>query len=166
MTWWAPDLDDPDRYALAVLNHLLGDGPSSALYEQIREERGLAYSVGSSVSAYTDISMLAVGCTMAPRHEATVRALIAEVTQKFCDGTISESDTSDAIGYLSGSLVMDLEDSGARMARLGSSELARGRLSELREAYERLKAVTPHDVKRVAHRVFSTPSVTSVVGPS
>lgn len=163
--WRSMRNDDDDRFALAVLNHSLGDGPSSRLYEEIREERGLAYSVLSAGSSYVDSGSFSVYCATAPEHLAVVRTIVSEVIADLVGNGIGDEELAVAKGYLRGSMLLGLEDSGARMSRLGSSMTSRGRVVPVAESLAGIAAVTHEDVRRVARRLFDAPMVTSAIGP-
>ena len=163
--WRSIPSDDPDRFALAVLNHALGDGPSSRLYEEIREARGLAYSVVSSGSSYADSGSYSVYCATAPEHLAEVRSIIADVIAEITSSGVGDDELRVAKGYLRGSMLLGLEDSGARMSRLGSSITSRGRVVPIAESLAGIDAVTDDDVRRVAQRIFGQTMVTSAIGP-
>ena len=163
--WLGLDHDDPDRYALAVLGHALGDGPSSRLYEQIRDERGLAYSVFTSHMNFSDSGMMTLYCGTTPKHLTEVRSLVdAQLEAVQADG-ITDEEMRVAVGYLTGSTILALEDPGTRMARLGSGEITRGSAIPLDEVLAGYRSVTNDDVARVARRVFGGPSSVVAVGP-
>jgi predicted Zn-dependent peptidase len=163
--WRAFDLHDPDRYALAVLNQVLGGGMSSRLFHEIRERRGLAYSVYSYSALYSDAGALMVYAGTTPARAAEVRALVgAEVASLRTDG-LTDDELDVARGYLEGSMVLGLEDSGSRMARLGSGVIARGEVTPLDEHVARIRAVEHDDVRRVVDRVFGVEPTSAVVGP-
>lgn len=156
---------DPDRIALAIANHALGDGPSSRLHEEIRERRGLAYAVSSSASGNLDCGSQFVYCATAPEHFGTVADLVDEtITEMLSDG-IDDEELTVAKGYMAGSLLMALEDSSSRMSRAGTAVLNHGRTIPVAESLERIDATTRDDVHRVVGRVFGGERVTSVVGP-
>jgi predicted Zn-dependent peptidase len=161
----ALDRDDDDRYALAILNHILGGGMSSRLFQEIREARGLAYSVYSYRASYQGTGALAVYAGTAPARAREVVGLIhAELDRLFADG-ITERELTMAKGHLRGSMALSLEDSGARMSRLGRSQLVHGRVPTIDEIDSRLASVTLADVARVAEQVLASPRTLSVVGP-
>jgi predicted Zn-dependent peptidase len=161
----ALDRDDDDRYALAILNHVLGGGMSSRLFQEIRETRGLAYSVYSYRASYQGTGALAVYAGTAPARAREVVGLIhAELDRLFTDG-ITERELTMAKGHLQGSMALSLEDSGARMSRLGRSQLVHGRVPTLDEVDGLLEAVGLEDVARVARQVLGPPRTLAVVGP-
>ena len=156
---------DPDRYALAVCNQILGGGMSSRLFQEIREERGLAYSVYSAVSGYADTGAVAVYAGTAPGRANEVIALIhAEIDRLAADG-ITAQELAVAKGFLEGSLVLGMEDSSGRMTRLGASQQTLGHTITVEEQVARFRAVTADDVARVIDRVLTGPRTLAVVGP-
>ena len=158
---------DPDREALDVANHVLGGGLSSRLFDEIRERRGLAYSVFSTAAAYADTGAWSVYAGTMPEHHAEVRGLIGcEVERLVTDG-ITHDELAIAQGYLAGSYEMGLEDSAARMARLGGQLTILGHLRSVEEQLDRWAAVSLDDVGRVIRRVYGAAApVTVTVGPT
>lgn len=156
---------DPRRFTLSVLNVVLGGGMSSRLFQEIREKRGLAYSTYSFAAGHADTGIfgLYAGCTPAKVDQVT-DLLIAE-WERLADGGITEAELRRSIGQLSGGLVLNLEDSGSRMSRLGKSELVHGELLSTEEALERLRAVTAEDVRELAAELASRPRSVVRVGP-
>lgn len=163
--WRGVAATDPARVPLAVLNHALGDGPSSRLHEEIRERRGLAYTVSSMAASNLDAGAQTVYCATAPEHLAEVRTVIdATIASIIADG-IDDDELAVAKGYLSGSMLMALEDSSSRMSRLGSAVLTHGRPMTIRESLDAVDAVNHDDVRAVAVAVFDGEPVVSTVGP-
>jgi len=156
---------DGDRVPLGVMNHALGDGPSSRLHEEIRERRGLAYSVSSMAASNLDAGTQTVYCATGPEHLSEVATIIDETIAAIVADGIDDEELAVAKGYLSGSMLMALEDSSSRMSRLGSAVLTHGRHIPIRESLDAVEAVTHDDVRRVAGQVFSGSRVTSLVGP-
>jgi predicted Zn-dependent peptidase len=159
---------DPDRYAITVLNQALGGGMSSRLFQHVREERGLAYSVYSYRAAYEEAGFLAVYAGTAPeRLDETLDVVQGELRTLVDDGGLPARELDAAKGHLVGSLSMSLETSSSRMRRLGRSELVEGEVPELDEVVARVDAVTDTDVARVIDRVLRAPEVAlAVVGPA
>ena len=119
--------DDPDRYALMVLNQALGGGMSSRLFQEVRERRGLAYSVYSYRAALADAGVLAVSAGTAPdRVDELLDVLDRELRRVVDDAGITDRELAAAHGHLRGSLALSLESSGARMHRLGRNEVTLG----------------------------------------
>jgi predicted Zn-dependent peptidase len=158
---------DPDREALDVANHVLGGGLSSRLFDEIRERRGLAYSVFSAASAYADTGVWSVYAGTMPDHADEVRALIGHELERLVADGITADELDIAQGYLAGSYEMGLEDSGARMSRLGGQLTILGHLRSVEEQLDRWAKVTLSDVHRVIQRVYGAAEpVTVTVGPT
>jgi predicted Zn-dependent peptidase len=163
--WRTMDQRDPGRFALAVANQAFGGGLSSRLFQEIREERGLVYSVYSAASLYTDSGLFMIYAGTAPSKVDEVLGLIdAEVAKVVADG-ITERELRVASGYLVGALLLNLEDSGSRMGRLARGELAAGAALTVDEQVERIRAVTLEDAHDVMQRVLTGPRSLAAVGP-
>ena len=159
--------DDPDREALDVVNHVLGGGLSSRLFDEIRERRGLAYSVYSATSNYADTGMWSVYAGTLPEHVDTVRALIREELDRLVTDGITPEELAIAVGYLVGAYEMGLEDTGARMSRLGGMLVTRGEVIAVDEQLRRWERVGPADIRRLLDRVFAAAEpITVSVGPA
>jgi predicted Zn-dependent peptidase len=158
---------DPDREALDVVNHVFGGGLSSRLFDEIRERRGLAYSVYSATSAYADAGAWSVYAGSMPENAGEVeRLIITELDRIVADG-ITDDELAIAIGYLTGAYEMGLEDTGARMSRLGGMLATLGRVIPIDEQLTRWEQVTHADVRRVIDRVYGAGRpVTVSVGPA
>jgi predicted Zn-dependent peptidase len=159
--------DDPDRFALAVVDQVLGGGMSSRLFQEVREKRGLAYSVFSYRSAFQETGALAVYCGTAPeRIDEVLEVVRGELDRLVADGGITERELTSAKGHLTGSLALSLESSSSRMHRIGRSELTMGEIPSLDFVVEQVEAVTAGDVARVIDRVLGSGRRTlAVVGP-
>lgn len=165
MGWHTVGYSHDDRFALAVLSHVLGDGPSSRLYEELREHRGLVYGISAGASLHQQIGQFSVHSGTAPHQLAEVLGIIDDVIGEVVAEGITAEELVLSQGYLRGSLEMSLEDSGSRMSRIGGGLSTRGRITPLAEQLERFAAVTLDDVQRVAGDVFGGPRVVSAVGP-
>lgn len=157
---------DARREALDVLNHALGGGTSSRLFDEIRERRGLSYSVYSATSAYADGGALSVYAGTGPQHLAEVRDVIDFELAVLAANGLTADELDIAVGYLTGAFVMGLEDTGARMGRLGGLLATLGSVRSVEEQLARWRSVTLADVAAVAAEVLSGPKVTSTVGPA
>lgn len=157
---------DPDRYALTLVNQVLGGGMSSRLFQEIRETRGLAYSVFSYAASFDDAGYVAIYAGTAPEHVPETLAVVdAELDRLVADG-LADTEIAAAKGHLVGSLAMSLETSASRMHRLGRSELVEGEIPSLDDLIARVEAVNADDVARVIDRVFAgAPRSLAVVGP-
>lgn len=142
--------DDPRRYAMGVLNTVLGGGMSSRLFQEIREKRGLAYSVYSFNQGYSDAAYfgLYAGCSPAKTAEVT-RLMIAEFEKIAADG-ITEAELELAKGNISGSLALKFESTQARMSRLASAEIVQGQFIDLDQTFASFDAVTNDQVMALA----------------
>ena len=159
------DRNHPDRQVLNVLDHILGGGMSSRLFQSIREERGLAYSVYSYRSGYQGTGDFAVYAGTAPAKAPEVLKLITEELDKMAAQGPSENELRAARSHIRGATALGLEDSGARMSRLGRSQLAHGRVPSLVELDDQIAAVTVDDLSRVAAEVLGGPRSLVVLGP-
>lgn len=162
--WRGLHEDHDDRYALMAANHIVGGGMSSRLFQEIRERRGLAYTVYSSPSLYRDAGIVAAYVGTAPEHTAEVLGLVDEVIEDLVTRGPSPQEHAVALGYLEGSLLLGLEDTASRMARLGAGEIQRGRVTPLDEHIERIRAVGVDDIRRVLAGVFDAPRSVVAVG--
>ncbi|MCW2570691.1 MAG: processing peptidase, partial [Frankiales bacterium] len=157
--------DDPRRFALGVLNGALGGGMSSRLFQEVREKRGLAYSVYSYVSSHADTGLFGVYAGCAPGRVDEVLALCREQLDLAADKGLTEDELRRSKGQMRGSLVLGLEDTGSRMSRLGKGELVHGELLSVDEVLARIDAVTLEDVLAVARDVLTRPLSLGVLGP-
>lgn len=156
---------DPRRYTMSVLNAVLGGGMSSRLFQEVREKRGLAYSVYSFSSAYSDSGYfgLYAGCT--PGKVAEVVSLLTSEWERLATEPIEAAELERGIGQLSGGLVLGMEDTGSRMSRLGKAELVYGEFVTLDESLRRIRAVTAEQVRDLAAELLARPRSLTVVGP-
>ena len=163
--WRAVSVNDVDRFALALLNHVFGSGPSSRLFQEVRERRGLTYSISSGVSHHVDAGALSVHCATAVGKVDDLLGMVDGIVTDLRKRGISREELARAKGSLRGGYLMGYEDVGSRMTRLGVAETMRGGITPITEHLARLEAVTHDDVLRVAERVFGTPRVVSSVAP-
>ena len=153
------------RWALSVLNTALGGGLSSRLFQQIRETRGLAYSVYSTIDTFSDTGALSVYAACLPERFAEVARLTTEVLETVARDGITESECRIAKGSMRGGLVLGLEDSASRMNRLGRSELNYGEYRSVSSTLQHIDDVTLDEVNAVARQVLSRPFGAAVLGP-
>ncbi|WP_408642200.1 M16 family metallopeptidase [Speluncibacter jeojiensis] len=157
--------DEQHRWALSVLNNALGGGLSSRLFQEIRESRGLAYSVYTGVDTYADTGVFSVYAGCQPENLGEVTELTLRVLADVAANGITEDECRRSKGALRGSLVLGLEDSGARMTRIGRSELSYGDHRSVTETLQRIDAVTVDEVRAVAAVLLNRPMGAAVVGP-
>jgi predicted Zn-dependent peptidase len=160
-----PARGDDDRFALAVVNQLLGGGMSSRLFQEVREKRGLAYSVYSYRAAYLETGLLAVYAGTSPARAATVLDVILDELERLLQDDLPERELAVARGHVKGSLVLSLEDASSRMSRIGRSQLVHRSVMTLDELVARTEAVSAADVRRVIENVVGGPRTLAVVGP-
>jgi predicted Zn-dependent peptidase len=165
MGWRGIHYDDPARYALLVANHALGGGMSSRLFEEVREQRGLAYTVYTSPSSYADCGGVVLYAGTVPDRAAELFDVVDDVIAGMLADGLTEEEHRVALGYLEGSLVLGLEDSGSRMVRLATGETVRGEVISIDEHLQHLRAVTLDDAHTALKRVFDAPRAVSAVGP-
>ncbi|MGH2829665.1 MAG: M16 family metallopeptidase, partial [Actinomycetota bacterium] len=158
--------NDPARFAVGVLNIVLGGGMSSRLFQEIREKRGLVYTVGSSHSSYAECGLFTVYAATGPQRVREVLTLVREQIADVVDNGITDEELARGKGHLTGSLVLGLEDTGGRMSRLGKGELCHGEILSPDEVVLRIKAVTAEDVGSVARLILASgPWALTLLGP-
>ncbi|MEO6944968.1 MAG: pitrilysin family protein [Lacisediminihabitans sp.] len=155
---------DSRRSTMAVLNSILGGGMSSRLFQEIREKRGLAYSVYSFSPSYSDAGLFGLYAGCSPAKASQVAELLLGEFRKLADDGVTDDEMRRATGQLSGASALALEDSDTRMSRLGRSEITMGEFSDLDEALRRLALVTADDVRELAVELASRPLSIAAVG--
>ncbi|MCB0915017.1 MAG: insulinase family protein [Actinobacteria bacterium] len=156
---------DPRRFALAVYNAAIGGGMSSRLFQEVREERGLAYSVQSFTSMYSDAGAFGVYAGTSPTRSAETLEVIHDVLRTVERTGFAEQELERGKGQLRGALVLGREESSNRMVALAESEVITGRLAGLSESLAHIDAVTSDDVAAVAEYLAASPSSVALVGP-
>jgi predicted Zn-dependent peptidase len=156
---------DENRFAVGVLNNVLGGGMSSRLFQEIREKRGLAYSVYSYTSQYADTGLFAVYAGCAPGKVDEVLELVrAELAEVAAHG-VEAAEVARGKGMLKGSLVLGLEDTGSRMTRLGKGELLYDELLSVDQILSKVDAVSVEQVRAAAADLLTRPMSLAVIGP-
>jgi predicted Zn-dependent peptidase len=157
---------DPDRYAVSILNAILGRGMSSRLFREVRERRGLAYSIGSGVSRYQDAGTLSISAGVSAEQVPETTKVIKAELQKLVDEAVGDEELTKARDYTIGSFRLSLETSMALAQRAGEELLMTGEIEPIEETVARLEAVTAADVQRMAQRIFRADNFAmSLVGP-
>ena len=155
-----------DRHALHVANTILGGSMSSRLFQHIREDRGLAYAVFSSLSAYSDAGMMTVYAGCANERVSEVVGLSLAELRVLRDQPVPEVELRRAKDHLKGSLMLNLESTSSRMSHLARQHIVFGRHFTLDEMLRSIEQVTAADVQRVAEDLFQEAGlVATVVGP-
>ena len=157
--------NDPRRFALSVLSGALGGGMSSRLFQSVREERGLAYSVYSYSDAHADTGSFGVYAGCAPSKVGQVLRLVRAELASVAEHGMRDDEVRRSQGNLRGQMVLGLEDTGSRMSRLGKAELVHGEVLTADQVLDRIAAVTPDDVREVARDVLNRPLSLAVIGP-
>lgn len=156
---------DERRYAIGVLNAALGGGMSSRLFQRVREERGLAYSVYSFVSSFRDSGFTGIyaGClpTKVPEVVDVCRAVIEEVVR----GGLTGEELRRGKGQVKGGVVLGQEDTGARMSRIAKGELLYDEIPSIDDVLSRVDAVTADDISELAADLLSVEPTYAVIGP-
>ena len=151
------------RYASYVLNTMLGGSMSSRLFQNIREKRGLAYSVFSGINAYRDAGSLTVYAGCANEAVGEVIDLVVEEMKVIKQAPVPDSELRRAKDHLKGSVMLSLENTASRMSHLARQEIYFDRQFSLDETLEGIERVTPADIQQVAHDVFSNGSLAATV---
>lgn len=161
----APDRHSPQRYAAAVLDVILGGGMSSRLFQSIREQRGLAYTVYSSFTPYDDTGTFTVYLGSAPQRVREAHNVLLDELQKCKEFGIAENELALAKRNLRANTLLNLEDSGSRMSRVGRSLLQHGDVLDIAEVARRIEAVSVEDVVAIAQQCFDVQPNVVAVGP-
>jgi predicted Zn-dependent peptidase len=155
-----------DRYAVFVLDSILGGSVSSRLFQELREERGLVYVTGSNHSAYKDTGIFTVYAGTSLKNYHQVVELIKKEIKRLCDEPINDKELNRAKEQLKGNMLLSLESTCNRMSRIAKSELYQEQLQTPEECVAKLEAVTKEDVLRVAGEMFGSNELTiTAIGP-
>jgi predicted Zn-dependent peptidase len=150
---------------MSLVEHVLGGGMSSRLFQSIREERGLAYSVYAYRLAFQGAGALAVYAGTAPGNSSEVLDLVHEELGRLATKGLTAAELDNARGHIRGSMALGLEDTGARMSRIGHSQLVHGRVLSVEEVEARLAGLSLDHVNDVGARWLSEPQTVACVGP-
>jgi predicted Zn-dependent peptidase len=146
--------NDPDRYALALLNTILGDSMSSRLFLEVRERLGLAYDVGSAPIQYHDTGAFSITAGVAPEQAGEALTAILREVARIRDALVTPEELARAKEYTRGRITLSQENTGAVSGWYGAQELELGQIRELDEELGYFDAVTREDIQRVAERIF------------
>ncbi|GAB3617935.1 pitrilysin family protein [Okibacterium endophyticum] len=155
---------DDRRVTMGVLNSIFGSGMSSRLFQEVREKRGLAYSVYSFAPAYSDAGVFGMYGACTPAKASDVAQLMLDELRRLARDGVTDDEMRRANGQLSGASALALEDSDTRMSRLGRAEITLGEFTDLDENLRRLALVTARDVQELAHDLVSRPISLAAVG--
>lgn len=155
---------DERRATLSVLNSILGGGMSSRLFQEIREKRGLAYSVYSFSPSYSDAGLFGMYAGCSPAKVSQVAELMISEFRGLATGGVTPEEIARAQGQMSGASALALEDSDTRMSRLGRSEITQGEFVDLDESLRRIALVSAKNIHILAEELFSRPLSIAAVG--
>ena len=150
----APPVNDPDRYGVYLLNTMLGGGMSSRLFQTIREDQGLAYSIYSEMNPFRDTGSLCVYAGTSVDKTEKVLRLTLEELRRLKEETVSEAELKRAKDQLKSNMVIGLESSGSRMSNLARQQMYFGRFFGVDEIIEEIEAVSSADVQKLAQQLF------------
>lgn len=156
---------DPRRFAFGLVNNAIGGGMSSRLFQEVREKRGLAYSVFSYHTMYTEAGVFCVYAGTTPARAQEVLSIVVGELEQVAQKGLTSEELARAKSHLKGSLALSQEDTGGRMSRLGKGEIGHGEILTIEEIFERIEGVTAEETQEVAESVLSRPRTVSVIGP-
>jgi len=154
---------DEDRYPYALLDSILGGSMSSHLFQEVREKRGLVYSIFSTTSPFHDFGISYVYAGTSKENLKQVIDLILEQYTKFKTEGISQEELERGKEYLKGTLVLGLESTSSRMNWLAKSEFYYGKIKTIDEVFEKIDKVTQEDIIRLANKYFRNEYLTLAV---
>ncbi len=157
--------EDDRRFTMGILSAALGGGMSSRLFQEIREKRGLAYSVYSYAQQFAGSGLLGFYAGCHPTKAIEVVEIIREVLHDVAENGMSAEEISRAKGAVKGSLVLSQEDSGSRMSNIGKSEIVYGEVMSFDEILKRISDVTPVAVRQLAGEILLQRPTLALVGP-
>ncbi|HUE58364.1 MAG TPA: pitrilysin family protein [Acidimicrobiales bacterium] len=161
----APDRDSEERHAMSIVEHILGGGMSSRLFQSIREERGLAYAIFAYRLGFQGAGALGVYAGTSPDKAGEVRDLILDELHTVADEGITQLELDSARSHIRGSMALGLEDSGARMSRIGHSQLVHGEVLPVEQVERRLAELSLDEVNEIAKKWLAHPPTVACVGP-
>jgi predicted Zn-dependent peptidase len=163
----APPYASKDRFAAFLLNIYLGGGMSSALFQEIREKNGLAYTVYSSLTPYVDSGLFQIYAATGTKQVALCLKLIEECVNKLKRDLLSESELEMIKNNFKGSVLLASDDVESRMSSIAKNEMIFGRYVSVDEVCRQIEAVTPADIRRMARKLLASDSRSIVaVGPA
>ncbi len=157
--------EDDRRFTMGILSAALGGGMSSRLFQEIREKRGLAYSVYSYAQQFAGSGLLGFYAGCHPSKAVEVVEIIREVLLDVCENGMTNEEISRAKGAVKGSLVLSQEDSGSRMSNIGKSEIVYGEVMGFDEILKKISDVTPAAVRQLAGEILLQRPTLALVGP-
>ena len=159
------DRSDERRFALSVLTSALGGGMSSRLFQEVREKRGLAYSVYASMQQFAGSGILSLYAGCNPDKATEVTSIFRQVLSDLITSGLSDEELERAKGQVAGSMVLGQEDTGSRMVRIGKSELVYGEIKSMDEILSNVRTVNQSAISELAEEIFTTQPTLAIVGP-
>lgn len=160
------DRNDPSRYALKLLNVILGENMSSRLFQELREERALCYEIQSDIVSFSDAGMVQIFLALSPGHLDEALAIISRVTNELCKNGVTDAELSAAKSYLIGQSRISLENTASQMSWAGECLLFFDEIKDPEEIHHRVAETTLEDVHKAAMRLFEPMAFSSaLVGP-
>lgn len=157
--------DDPDYYAHAVLSTALGGGMSSRLFQEVREKRGLVYSIYSFSSSYRDCGLFGIYAGTGPDELGELTGVVCDELRRVAQDPMQQAEIARARMQIKAGILMSLESTSSRAERLARHLQIYGRTIPVEEIAERIDAVTAEDVRRVAARMMATAPTLAALGP-
>jgi len=146
---------DEDRYKYSIISNILAGNMSSRLFQKIREDRGLAYSIYSYMSNFKEGGLFTIYAGTTPKDYNEVIQIVLEEFEEIKKNSVTEKELERSKNQFLSSLTFGLENSRARMSRLASSYLTYGRIKTMEETMEEIERISCDDIKEVANKVFS-----------
>ena len=156
---------DDRRFAMGVLASALGGGMSSRLFQEIREKRGLAYSVYAYAQQFAGSGQIGFYAGCNPTKAIEVVEIIREILADVAENGMSHEEIERAKGAVRGSLVLSQEDSGSRMSRIGKNEIVYGQVMGFDDILKAISRVNPTDVREIASEYLTKSPTLALVGP-
>ncbi len=156
---------DERRFAMGVLSAALGGGMSSRLFQEIREKRGLAYSVYSYAQQFAGTGVLGFYAGCNPTKAIEVIEIIRDVLSDVADNGMTHEEIERAKGAVRGSLVLSQEDSGSRMSRIGKNEIVYGQVMDFDDILKAISRVSASDIREIASEFLVKTPTLALVGP-
>lgn len=147
-------ITDPDRYAFSLMNTILGGNMSSRVFQEIRERRGLAYSVYSFISSYVDTGMFGIYVGVSPKSALESIELILKELRRLKEEKVDHAELHDAMEYTKGNILISAENTDNQMVRLAQNEIHFGRYVPLQEIVSNVESVVEDDILHLAQRLL------------
>jgi predicted Zn-dependent peptidase len=156
------EASDPRRYAADLLSNILGGGTSSRLWQKIREDRGLAYSVGASTAMYNDTGFFTVSAGTSPDQVEEVLDIVIDEMREIVRNGVTQAELDLMKEQTRANVLLGLEDSASRAGSLAQCEMVHGRQIPVEESLANLAAVTVNDIQQLAGECFQTDKIAFV----